>query len=124
MKYLWTTINVENLDESINFYSDLAGLKVLKRFPAGPGIEIAFMGNDTENETLVELMADSSVGTVSFSQFISIGFAIDSVDAMLDTLKSKNISVCSGPVETPGFKFFGIKDPDGFIVQFFQQKHA
>ena len=124
MKYLWTTINVENLDESINFYSDLAGLKVLKRFPAGPGIEIAFMGNGIENETLVELMADSSVGAVSFSQFISIGFAVDSVDAMLETLKNKNIPVYSGPVETPGFKFFGVKDPDGFIVQFFQQKQA
>ena len=124
MKYLWTTINVENLNESIDFYSDLAGLKVLKRFPAGPGIEIAFMGNGIENETLVELMADSSIGTVGFSEFISIGFAVDSVDAMLDTLKSKSIPVHSGPFETPGFKFFGIKDPDGFIVQFFEQKQA
>ncbi len=122
MKYLWTTINVENLDESIDFYSDLAGLKVLKRFPAGPGVEIAFMGNGMDNETLVELMADSSTGTVGFSEFLSIGFAVDSVDAMLDTLKSKNIPVHSGPFETPGFRFFGIKDPDGLVVQFFQQK--
>ncbi len=122
MKYLWTTINVENLDESIDFYSDLAGLKLLKRFPAGAGIEIAFMGNGIDNETLVELMADSSIGTVGFSEFISIGFAVDSVDAMLDTVKSKNIPIYSGPFETPGFKFFGIKDPDGLNVQFFQQK--
>lgn len=122
MKYLWTTINVENLDEAIAFYSDLAGLKVLKRFPAGPGVEIAFMGNGADNETLVELLADSSNGAVSFSEFISIGFAVDSVDAMLDTLKSKNIPVHSGPFETPGFKFFCIKDPDGLNVQFFQQK--
>ena len=41
MKYLWTTINVKDLDESIAFYSDLLGLKVQSRFPAGPGMEIA-----------------------------------------------------------------------------------
>ncbi len=122
MKYLWTTINVENLDESVTFYTELVGLRLLKRFPAGPGVEIAFLGNGTDNETLVELLADSSIGTIGFSEFISMGFAVDSVDVMLETVKGKNIPVHSGPFETPGFKFFCIKDPDGLGVQFFQQK--
>ena len=122
MKFLWTTIYVKNLDESIAFYSNLAGLKMLNRFPAGPGIEIAFMGNGMNNETLVELLADSNNSTVNFSEFISVGFAVDSADAMLDTVKSKNIPVHTGPFETPGFKYFCIKDPNGLNVQFFQQK--
>ncbi|MCE1253768.1 MAG: VOC family protein, partial [Anaerolineae bacterium] len=58
MKYLWTTIYVKDLDKSISFYSDLVGLKVLKRFPGKPGIEMAFLGNGTSDETLVELLAD------------------------------------------------------------------
>lgn len=122
MKFLWTTIYVKDLEESIAFYSNLVGLQVLKRFPAGPGREIAFMGNGINEETLVELLADSNNSAVSFSEFISIGFAVDSVDAMLDTVKSKNIPVHSGPVQTPSFKFFCIKDPNGLSVQFFQEK--
>ena len=122
MKFLWTAIYVKNLDESIAFYSDLLGLQALRRFPAGPGMEIAFMGNGINNETLVELLADSNNSTVNYSEFISIGFAVDSVDTMLDTVKSKNIPVHSGPFETPGSKFFCIKDPNGLNVQFFQQK--
>ena len=122
MKFLWTTIYVKNLDESIAFYSNPVGLQVLKRFPAGPGMEIAFMGNGMNNETLVELLADSNNSTVNYSEFISIGFAVDSVDAMLDTVKSKNIPVHNGPFETPGSKFFTVKDPNGLYVQFFQQK--
>lgn len=122
MKFLCTTINVKSLDESIGFYSDLLGLKLLKRFPAGAGMEIAFMGNGIENETLVELMVDSNNNAVNFSEFISIGFAVDSVDAILNTVKSKNIPVQSGPVDTPSSKFFTIKDPNGLNVQFFQQK--
>lgn len=122
MKFLWTTIYVKNLDESVAFYSDLLGLKTMQRFPAGPGREIAFMGNGTNDETLVELLADNNNNSVSFSEYLSIGFAVDSVDAMLDTVKVKDIPVHSGPFETPSFKFFGIKDPNGLIVQFFQQK--
>ncbi len=122
MKYLWTTINVKDLDESIAFYSDLLGLKVQSRFPAGPGMEIAFMGNGTDSETLVELLADSRNSAVNFSEFISIGFAVDSTETMLSTVKSKNIPVHSGPFETPGFKYFCIKDPNGLNVQFFQKK--
>ena len=109
MKFLWTTINVKNLDESIAFYSSLLGLKVLRRFPAGPGMEIAFMGNGFDNETTVELMADSKKSGINFSECISIGFAVDSVDAMLETVKNKNIPVHGGTVETPAFKFFSIK---------------
>jgi lactoylglutathione lyase len=41
---------------------------------------------------------------------------------MLETVKSKNIPVHSGPLETPGFNFFSIKDPNGLSIQFFQQK--
>lgn len=122
MKYLWTTIYVKDIDESITFYSDLLELQMLKRFPAGPGIEIAFMGNGSNNETLVEFLVDSNNSTVSHGESISLGFAVDSVDAMLDKVKSKNIPVHNGPVETPSSRFFTIKDPNGVNLQFFQQK--
>lgn len=121
MKYLWTTINVKNLDESIAFYSDLLDLKVIQRFPAGQG-EIAFMGNGIDNETLVELFADTNKNHVNFSEYISIGFAVDSIEIMLDTVNTKNIPIHNGPFETPAFKFFTIKDPNGLNVQFFQKK--
>jgi len=122
MKFLWTTIHVKNLDESIAFYSDLLGLKMMRRFPAGPKMEIAFMGNGTEDETLVEFIADNSGNDVDFSEFISIGFAVDSVDEMMDTVKSKDIPVHSGPFDVPGARYFCIKDPNGLILQLFQQK--
>jgi len=122
MKFLWTTIHVKKLEESIVFYSNLLGLQVVRRFPAGPGIEIAFMGNGIDGETLIELLADSNQNAINFSEFISIGFAVDSVETMLDTVKKQNIPIHSGPFENPGSKFFVIKDPNGFNVQFFQQK--
>jgi lactoylglutathione lyase len=122
MKFLWTTIYVKNLDESIAFYTDLVGLKVMNRFTARPGMELAFLGNGTDNETQVELIADISKTGINYGEFITIGFAVDSADAMMNTAKSNNIPVHSGPFETPKFKYFCIKDPNGLNIQFFQQK--
>jgi lactoylglutathione lyase len=122
MKFLWTALYVKNLDESIDFYSDLVGLQVVRRFPAGPGVEIALMGNGVENETLVELLADSSRNGADFTESISVGFAVDSLDAMLSTVKERNIPVQGGPIETPSSRFFTIKDPNGLNVQFFQKR--
>lgn len=119
MKYLWTTIHVKDLEESIAFYSDILGLQVTKRFPAGPGVEIAFMGNDNPDETLVELLAEHGNSSVHFSDFLSIGFEVESLDTIRDLLKSKNIPF-SETIETPGSKFFFVKDPNGLNVQFFQ----
>lgn len=122
MKFLWTTIYVKDMDESIDFYSKVVGLQITKRFPAGPGMEITFMGNKTEGETLVELISDTSMKEVRFGEFVSIGFAVDSVDTMLEKVKSYDIPLHGKPIETPSSIFFMVKDPNGFNVQFFQQK--
>ncbi len=122
MKFLWTAVYVNDLDESIAFYSSLVGLKVLRRFPAGPGMEIAFMGNGTSGETMLEFLEDKNNGAVSYTESISVGFGVESMDAMFDLVKERNIPVHSGPMETPGARFFYVKDPNGLNVQFFQQK--
>lgn len=122
MKFVWATIYVKNLEESIAFYSDLLDLKVVRRFPAGPGREIAFMGNGTEEETLVELLADSNLSEVSFGEHISLGFNVGSVDAMLETVKGKGIPLHGPVIETHGAKFFFVKDPNGLNIQLYGQK--
>ncbi len=120
MKFLWTTIHVKKLEESIDFYSEVIGLKVINRFKAGKGMEIAFMGNGIDGETLVELLEDNN--NVNHGDSISIGFAIASVEEMIEVLKEKNVPIQSGRFETPDAEFFFIKDPNGANVQLFQRK--
>jgi len=122
MKFLWTTIHVKDLDASVAFYREVLELQVLQRFPAGPGKEIAFLGNGAQEETTVELISDAGAGALAYPDSISLGFAVPSVDAMLDAVRRKGIAVLGEPVETPKFKFFTIRDPDGVCVQLFQYK--
>ncbi len=122
MKFLWTTLHVKNLEESIAFYTQVIGLQVVNRFKAGKGVEIAFVGNGVDGETLVELLEDENHDDVTFGGAVSIGFAITSAKDMMKSLEEKNIKIYGGPFDTPDAIFFFIKDPSGFSVQLFQYK--
>jgi len=122
MKFLWTTINVKNIDESIAFYTDVTELNVLNRFSPAPNMEIVFLGNGIENETLVELIYNKSMTNVSFTDFVTLGFEVSSLGGIMKKITEKNIEIIGEIVETPSFKFFCIKDPNGVNIQFFQNK--
>ena len=45
MKLCWVTINVKNMDESINFYTKIVGLSVDRIMKPNPKMQIAFLGS-------------------------------------------------------------------------------
>ena len=111
MKFCWTTIMVNNLEESLEFYQHIVGLKLNKRFEAGPGVEIAFLGN---GETQVELVDNKNNNQVNLGTDISLGFEVESLDQLMAFLKTKNIEIHSGPFQpNPQVKFLFVTDPNG-----------
>ena len=122
MGYLWTTIKVKNLEESIEFYQDIVGLKVQRRFEAGPEREIAFLAASA-GETEVELIADQGKEDIDIGQDISLGFEVDSAVQKIKFLKDKGIEIESGPVSpNPQIEFFYVLDPNGVKIQFVENK--
>lgn len=120
MKFAHVTINVKDLEESVKFYQEVVGLPLVNRFPAGPNMEIVFLG---EGETLVELIHDAANPDITIGKDISIGFAVDSLNDMMDFVKGKGIEIESGPFEpNPNTRFFFVLDPNGLRVQFIEQK--
>ena len=122
MSYLWTTIKVKDLEESIEFYQQIVGLKLQRKFEAGPEREIAFLAA-AEGETEVELIADQGKEDIDIGQDISLGFEIDSVAEKIRFLKEKGIEIESGPVApNPEIEFFYVLDPNGVKIQFVENK--
>ena len=116
MKYLWSTIHVKDMEKSLGFYQEVVGLALNKRFPAGPDTEISFLG---DGETQVELICDKNVKEVHIGKDISLGFEVDSVDAMMDLVKQKGIDIVAGPISpNPHATFFFVEDPNGVRIQF------
>jgi len=116
MKFCWCTLMVKNMEESLKFYQETVGLTVDRRFKAGPGTEIVFLG---DGETKVELICNDASKEVSMGHDISLGFEINSVDEMMASLKEKGITIHSGPFQpNPHVKFFYMTDPNGLKIQF------
>lgn len=116
MKFCWTTLMVEDMERSLKFYTEIVGLKVDRRFNAGPNVEIAFLG---DGETKVELIANSDLKEITYTPFVTLGFEVESLEKMKLLLDKHNIEAESEILKpNPHIQFFYLKDPDGVKIQF------
>ena len=119
MKFCWCTISVKNMQESLNFYNDVVGLSMCRKFKAGPSLEIAFLG---DGETKLELICDTQTVDITIGNDISCGFTVTSADEKIAELKEKGISIHSGPFQpNPHIKYFYVLDPNGLKIQFVEE---
>ena len=118
MSFCWVTINVKDLEKSIQFYKDFAGLEIKREMSPVPGIEIIFLGSD-ETGVEVELISNEKNKPPSHGNDISLGFNVESLDKTIEMLRNSGISTIEGPFEpSPFIKFIFVKDPDGVRIQF------
>lgn len=116
MKFCWTTLRVNNLQKSLDFYQEIVGLKVERSIKTEEGAEIVFLG---QGETKLELVYDNNKKEVNVGDDISIGFEVESLSDKLDFIRGKGMELHSGPFQpNPHIKFFFITDPNGLRVQF------
>lgn len=118
MKFEHITIMVKNMEESLKFYQEIIGLPVVMKFPAGPDMEIAFLG---EGETSIELICNKHNDNINIGNDISLGFRVESLDETMKFVDEKGIALHSGPFHpNPKTKFFYILDPNGVKIQFIE----
>lgn len=118
MKFVWTTLHVKNLEKSLAFYQGIVGLSLNRRFKPNDHMELAFLG---EGSTELELIEDSEAPSQAV-EGISIGFIQkDSLESLRETLREKGFTDQSEIIApNPMMRFFYVKDPDGFRVQFIE----
>ena len=116
MKLSYLTFMVRDLEKSLRFYQELAGLKVLRRFNPGMG-EIAFLSN-AEGETMLELIAFENAEKIETKGMVMSFQATEE----LETLREKAVKLGYAPSEIinhpPKPAHFTVKDPDGMTVEF------
>lgn len=120
MKFCWTTLTVANLEASLSFYTEVVGLSVDRRMKPSPEMELVFLGS---GETKLELIRDSRAQAASMGGAISIGFEVESMDRLAETLKARGLAIHSGPFQpNPHTRFLFVLDPDGLKVQFVENR--
>lgn len=126
MRILHTMLRVGDLDRSIEFYTKILGMKVLRReeYPDGQ-FTLAFVGyGDEKNNTVLELTYNW--GTTSYelgSAFGHIAIEVDDAYKACEDVKMAGGRVVreAGPMKHGTTVIAFIEDPDGYKIEFIQK---
>ena len=129
MQFLHTMIRVNDLDESLRFYCDALGMKLLRKqdYPGGE-FTLAFVGyGDEKDNTVIELT--HNWGTSSYDQgsaFGHLAIGVDDIYQACDELKGHGVNVVRepGPMAHGGAVIAFIEDPNGYKVELIDLKGA
>ncbi|MDA3863537.1 MAG: VOC family protein [Deltaproteobacteria bacterium] len=118
MRFKLTTIHVNNLEESIEFYTEFMEMKEVRRFSPNKRMTIVFLDDGAggiieliKNEQEVEPPGD----------FISIGFVVDNMENIHDKAKKMGVEIIRQPKKLPsGVTLFFVRDPAGVVVEFIE----
>lgn len=131
MKILHTMLRVTQLDRSIQFYTDVLGLKLVSRrdYPEGR-FTLAFLGAEdrVDGEQLgAELELTHNWDTASYELGTAYGHvALEVPDAYkaCELVKARGGKVTreAGPMKHGATVIAFVEDPDGYKIEFIQRK--
>jgi lactoylglutathione lyase len=122
MRLLHTMLRVGDLDRSIDFYTDVLGMKLLRRkdYPGGK-FTLAFVGYDTEDRAAaLELTYNWGVDKYDIgSGYGHIAIEVDDVYQAADAIKARGGKILreAGPMNAGTTIIAFVEDPDGYPVE-------
>ncbi|MDM5316898.1 VOC family protein [Fictibacillus sp. b24] len=117
-----TGIMVSNMDESIEFYTKILGLKLLDRFDhTSVPVELAFLG--VNEKVLVELIAGYTGEVTNEGKVHHIAFSVTNIEEKYEQLIEKGVAMKDKEItELPNGKYFFFYGPDEESLEFFESK--
>ncbi|CAM8412663.1 GloA Lactoylglutathione lyase and related lyases [Candidatus Methylopumilus universalis] len=125
MRVLHTMIRVSDLEKSINFYTNILGMKLLRRheYPDGK-FTLAFVGfGDEKDHAVIELTYNWGVRTYDKGNaFGHIAIEVEDAYKTCELIKSKGGKVIreAGPMQHGATVIAFIEDPDGYKIELIQ----
>ncbi|RCX32387.1 lactoylglutathione lyase [Thioalbus denitrificans] len=122
MRILHTMLRVGDLDRSIAFYTEIMGMKLLRRqdYPDGK-FTLAFVGyGDEADNSVVELTYNWGVdGYEVGSGFGHIAVEVDDVYKACDEIRARGGKIIrdAGPMNAGSTVIAFVEDPDGYPVE-------
>ena len=125
MRILHTMIRVGDLDKSIAFYTDVLGMKLLRRkeYPDGK-YTLAFVGYGEESEcAVIELTYNWGVSSYELGTgYGHIAIQVDDIRKACEAVAAKDGKVVYGPALHGGTTWIAfIEDPDGYKIEFIER---
>ena len=126
MRMLHTMLRVGDLDRSIAFYTEVLGMKLLRRrdYPDGK-FTLAFVGyGDEADHTVLELTYNWGVDKYELgTAFGHIAIEVDDAYQACEEVTRKGGKVVrpAGPMKHGSTVIAFVEDPDGYKIEFIQK---
>ena len=127
-RFLHTMIRVRDLDKSLDFYTRLLGMELLRKkdYPSG-AFTLVFVGyGDEESNAVIELTHnwDQSEPYQLGTGFGHIAIGVPDIYATCDRLASEGVNIPRppGPMKHGGSVIAFIEDPDGYKIELIEKK--
>ena len=127
MRLLHTMLRVGDLDKSLDFYTRVLGMTLLRRndYPEGK-FTLAFVGYGPESEhAVIELTYNWGVDQYDLgTAFGHIALEVDDAYAACDTIRAAGGKVVrdAGPMKHGNTVIAFVEDPDGYKIELIQHK--
>jgi len=129
MRILHTMLRVGDLDRSIAFYTEVLGMRLLRRkdYPAGE-FTLAFLGYGNESEqSAIELTYNWGVGHYETGTgFGHLAIEVDDVHAATERIRQRGGKIIreAGPMNAGTTIIAFVEDPDGYQIELLGAKRA
>ena len=129
MRILHAMLRVGDLEKSIAFYTDVLGMKVLRRkdYPEGR-FTLAFVGYQDETEgTVLELTHNWDTSRYDLGTgYGHVAIEVDNAYQACEEVKKRGGKVTreAGPMKHGVTVIAFVEDPDGYKIEFIQKKTA
>ncbi len=127
MRILHTMLRVSDLQKSISFYTELMGMRLLRRkdYPEGK-FTLAFLGYGDESDTTVLELTHNwdTSGYDLGNAYGHIAIEVNDVYEACDIIKTKGGQVVrdAGPMKGGTSILAFVKDPDGYMIELLDPK--
>ena len=121
-KLLHTRMRVSDMEQTVNFYTNVLGLEVLERKVSPRGSQLAFL-KVPNSEELIELTSFPPSGPVKVQEdLVHLAFQVENLDDSIASLNAKGVKVTDGPTQTSsGSRFIFIDAPDGYEIELIER---
>ena len=127
MRVLHTMIRVGDLERSLDFYSNVLGMKILRRkdYPDGR-FTLAFVGyGDESSNAVIELTHNWDTAAYDIGTgYGHIALGMENIYTACDAIREKGgkISREPGPMKHGTTEIAFVEDPDGYKIELIQLK--
>lgn len=127
MRLLHTMLRVGDLDRSIQFYTEILGMKLLRQSEnTAYKYTLAFVGyGDEIDNTVLELTYNWDTSEYDLgSAFGHLAIEVDDIYQVCDVIREQGINIKRepGPVKGGSTIIAFIQDPDGYSIELIEKK--